>query len=69
VPLLFDGVSSRVTWFTLPLVLWLIVFAVRRLTRAGRPLWPVWRWTFVAVVAWMVAGMLVHFLGLRLLGS
>ncbi|MDP3493813.1 MAG: hypothetical protein Q8R82_11910 [Hyphomonadaceae bacterium] len=63
-PPLLDWASSRLTWVSLPLVVWLVAFFLSRvLARVQRRPWArhtAWRWTFVGVVAWLVIGMTIH---------
>lgn len=63
-PPLLDWASSRLTWVSLPLIVWLFAFFLMRiLARVQRRRWAphdAWRWTFVGVVAWLVIGMTIH---------
>lgn len=61
---IFAWASHRMTWATLPLILWMAAWILTRFTRRvmGRRKreHPAWRWTFVAAIAWLVIAIAIH---------
>jgi hypothetical protein len=66
-PPLFEWTSSRLTWVTLPIWIWLLAAVVGRLVAAFRQRHmqggALWRWTFAGAVAWAaIAGLAAYIL-------